>query len=306
MALAPARTNIKLAAVNQWGVSDTTQSDTGYSAIPYLKNAKVNIKTIETNNSLGQPMPFAYELAGSAQFPAVRTTANFVKLLDSLGNDLIEHRIVFVDGRIISSKPGTSTPSPTGFGTKWKLVSDSDMSSEMYAEISIARKLTLAEYTQILTSANAPTFGTSATFTNFTSLTRADIVPSGLANVKLGAANAGSYLDVMSNVRSTKFSAELLTTMDSRGQYVGFAIKIDFDIECMETSEVELLKWPAIVDRANECQLNWANGLACSLPNQLGITTEVIADKDSNDISVLKVQGSGIIIPSAWDALWSA
>jgi len=94
--------------------------------------------------------------------------------------------------------------------------------------------------------------------------------------------------------------------MDSRGQYVGFAIKIDFDIECMETSEVELLKWPAIVDRANEVQLNWANGMACSLPNQLGITTEVIADKDSNDISVLKVIGSGIIVPSAWDALWGA
>jgi len=306
MALAPARSNIKLAAINQWGVSDTTQSDTGYSAIPYLKNAKASIKTLATNNSLGQPMPYAYELSGSAQFPAVRTTANMIKLLDALGTDQIEHRIAFVDGRIISSKPGTSTPSPTGFGTKWKLVSDTDMSSEMYVELSIARKLTIAEYTQILTSANAPAFGTSATFTNMTSLTRADIVPAGLKTVGLGAASAGTYADVMSNIRSTKFSAELLTTMDSHGQYVGFAIKIDFDVEGMETSEVELLKWDDIADRANECQLTWSNGLVCSMPTQLGITTEVVVDKDSDDISVIKVSGSGIILPSAWDALWGA
>lgn len=306
MALAPARSQILPAGISQWGISDTTQSDTGYSAIPYLREGKIEIKTLETNNSLGQPVPYGYELSGSAKFPAVRTTANFMKTLDSLGRDLIEHRITFINGQIISSNPGTSAMSPTGFGTKWKLVSDKDMDGDMYVEMSIARRLTIAEYTKILTTANAPTFGTSTTFTNLTSLTRADIVPAGISKIELGVASAGTYLDDIDNLRKGVFTAELLTTTDSHGQFIGYGIKIDFTIEAMETLEAELFKWDDIASRANECRITWANGLVCSLPSQLGITYSFTMDKDMDDIAFLKVSGSGIVTNASgvWDALW--
>jgi hypothetical protein len=308
MALVPARSNIKVAGIASWGISSTTASDTGYSLIPYLQNGKVEIKTLQTNNSLGQPVPYGYELSASAQFPAVKTTANFIKILHHLASDQIEHKITLINGQIISSNPGTSTPSPTGFGTKWRIVSDKDMDGNMYTEISISRRLTAAEYTQILTTANAPATGTSATFTNFLNLTRADIVPAGISSVALGAASAGTYADVISNLRNGKFTAELLCTKDSRGQDMGYAVKVDFDIEGMETAETELygtVKWEDIVMRANECKITFANTMVISLPTQLGITVSVVVDKDSDDIAFLRISGSGIIVASAFDALWT-
>jgi hypothetical protein len=305
MALAPARANVLISGIASWGISSTTGSDTGYSLIPYLRNGKIELKTLETKNSYGQPVPFGYELSGSAQFPAVKTTANFIKLLHHLTSDQIEHKITLINGQIISSKPGTSTPSPTGFGTKWKIVSDKDMDGDMYVEMSISRRITTAEYTQILTTANAPATGTSTTFTNITSLTRADIAPAGFASVALGAASAGTYADVISNLRNGKFTAELLCSKDSRGQEMGYAVKIDFDLEGMETLEAELLKWDDIAMRANECKITFINGMIISLPTQLGITTSVTIDKDSDDIAVIKVAGSGIVTAAAFDALWT-
>jgi hypothetical protein len=295
MALVPARANVLVSGIASWGISDTTASDTGYSLIPYLRNGKITITSLQTNNSYGQPVPYAYELAGSAEFPAMRTAANFLDLLNKLATDQIEHKITLINGQIISSKPGTSTPSPTGFGVKWRIVSDKDMDGDMFVEISISRRLTVAEYTQILTTANAPATGTSATFTNILSLTRADIVPAGIASVELGAASAGTYADDITNLQNGKFVAELLTTKDSRGQDMGFAIKVDFSVDSMETIEAELLKWPAITSRANECRITLINGLIYSFPAQLGITTQVVVDKDMDGINTLKISGSGII-----------
>lgn len=305
MALVPARANVLVSGVATWGISDTTASDTGYSAIPYLRDGKITIDSLQTPNSYGQPMVYAYELNGSAKFPAIRTAANFIDLLEKLATDQIEHRITLINGQIISSKPGTSTPSPTGFGTKWKLVSDKDMDGDMYVEMTISRRLTSAEYTQILTTANAPTFGTSTTFTNITSLARTDIVPAGFTSVELGVASAGTYLDDMTNIRNGKLTAELLCTKDSHGMDMGYAIKFDFEVEGMETIEAELLKWPAIAFRANECRITFINGLILSLPAQLGITTRVAFEKDMDDIGIIKVTGSGITTIAAWDTYWS-
>jgi len=301
MALAPARANVLVAGVASWGISDTTASDTGYSLVPYLREGKVTIQSLSTPNSYGQPMVYGYELSGSVKFPAIRTAANFIDLLEKLSTDQIEHKITLINGQIISSNPGTSTMSPSGFGTSWTLTSDKDMDGDMFVEMTISRRLTIAEYTKILTTANAPATGTSTTFTNITTLTRADIVPAGIATVELGAASAGTYADDISNIRNGKFTAKLLTTKDSHGQDMGYAIQIDFDIECMETLEAELLKWDDIVTRANECRITFINGLVVSLPAQLGITTTVTVDKDMDDIAVLKVMGSGKILIANWD-----
>lgn len=307
MALSPSRANIQQSGVSEWAIKDTARPDTGYAPIPFLRNGKIEIKTLETKNSKGQPVAYGYELSGSAQFPAVRTTANFVKLLDSLSTKLIDHRIKLINGQVISSKPSTSAPSPTGFGVKWKLVSDKDMDGDMYVEISISRRLTFAEYTQILSSVNADTTTaiTGDTFYPFLSLTRADIVPAGIAKIELGAADAGTYLDDIDNLRNGKFTAELLTTKDSRGQEMGYAVKIEFEADGMETAEAELLKWDDIANRANDSKVTFVNGIVCTLGSALGISTQFTVDKDSEDIAILKVKGSGIIKVADWDSIWS-
>jgi hypothetical protein len=307
MALAPGRSNIKVAGISEWAIKDTARPDTGYGIIPFLSEGKVEIKTLETANTKGQPIPYGYELMATAKFPAVKTQANFMDLFGDLSSKLIDHRITLVNGQVISSKPGTSTPSPTGFGVKWKFTSDKDMDGNQFVEITASRRLTVAEYTQILTSVNADLTAAVAadTFYAFGSLARTDVVPAGISKVELGAASAGTYLDDIDNIRNGKFTAELLTTKDSRGQDIGFAIQLNFEIEGLETAQAELLKWDDIAIRANECRITFISGAILTMADHVGISYAISTDKDTDDVAVIKIKGSGRILITDWNGLWT-
>jgi hypothetical protein len=315
MALVPSLANVLTDGIDSWKIKDTTDADDAYYSIPYLRNGKVKIASLAGNDKLLQPVSFGYLLTAEAEFLPIRTSANFIKLLPLFSTKLIDHKIALIGGsRIISSGPTTSTPSPTGFGAvKWKLTSDKDMDGEMSIVLSVQRRLTKAEYTQILTSANTPADGTADAgdaLYNLLSLAIGDVAPAGIAKLELGAAAAGTYADDIDNFRKAVFTAELMPGFDGRGQYIGGVVQIDFSVESLETTETELLKWDDIAFRANESRLTFANGLVCTLPNTanngLGIKTEITIDKDMDDNSFLKVSGSGRILTSAWSAIWGA
>jgi len=249
------------------------------------------------------------------EFMGVRTTANFLKLLPLFSTKLIEHKITLIDGgRIISSAPTSSTPSPTGFGAiKWSVISDKDMDDAMVISLAVKRKLTKTEYTQILTSANTPADGASDPGDEFlllASMTEGDVSPAGLSKVELGVAAAGTYADDIDNFRKGVFKAELMPAEDGRGMYRGGAIQIDVDVESMETTEAELLKWDDIQFRKNECRLNFVNGMICTLPNTtnngVGVKTDLNIVKDMDDVSFLKVTAGGRMLTSQWAAAWGA
>lgn len=308
MALVPSRANVLADGVSSWKIIDTTDADAAYHLLPFLRTGKVNIDSLSTKDGQGRPVVFAYEIKGSAQFPAVKTEANFVKLFDTLASKLIDHKITLNNGQVISSNPGTSTMSPTGFGLKLKLISEADMDKDMYCEMSIHRRLTVAEYTKITTSANAPADGTDPgtdVLHNLDSLTRTDIVPAGISTFACDA-TGGSYADVVSNLRNAKFSMELLCTKDSRSDFaVGFAWKTMLSLEGLETKEAELQKWPGIATRANESKITFINGMIATFPTQLGISNAYAAEKDTEDVAVMKINGEGIILNASMDGIWS-
>ncbi len=307
MALVPSRANVLVAGVSTWKIKNTSGGDTAYHSLPFLRQGKINIDSLSTKNSLGQDVPYAYELKGVAQFPAIRTEANFVDLMDTIASVLIDHKITLINGQIIAS--AATSMSPTGFGVGLKIVSDKDMDGDMYVEMTISRRLTPAEYVLIMTTAGAPADGTGVadTLVLLDSLVRADIVPAGISKVEFGVASAGTYLDDIDNLRNAKFSMELLTTNDSRGRALGYAWKTDLSLEALETLEAENLKWPAIAVRANEARITFINGMVATFPTQLGITQSYASEKDSDDVAVLKITGSGIITNASgvFEGIWS-
>jgi hypothetical protein len=315
MSLVPSIANELVDGIGSWKIKNIDDSDAAYHALPIIKNGKLKLTSFKTEDKTKQTVPISYLLEASAEIMPIRTTANLIKLLPLFSTKKIEHKIALIDGgRIISSAPSTSTPSPTSFGAiKWKLVSDKDMDGEMLLEVSIKRKLTKTEYGQILTSANTPADGTDPgtdAFHLIDSLTEADIVPAGIAKIELGAAGAGTYLDDIENFRKGIFTAELMCSEDGRGMYRNGAIHISLDAEGLETSEAEVLKWNAIQFRKNEARITFTNGMVCTLPNTandgLGIATDLLVEKDMDDLTVLKVTGAGRILTSQWNACFGA
>ena len=312
MSLVPSIANVLVDGIASWKIKNS--ADAAYHSLPVPRKSNISIATNATANNFKQTIPVSYWLKASAEFMGIRTSADFIKLLPYFSTNLIEHKIALMDGsRIISSDPGTSTPSPTGFGAiKWKLISDKDLDDAMALEISIQRKLTEAEYTQVLTSANTPADGSDPgtdVFHGIDALTYADIVPSGIAKIGLGVSGAGTYADVISTLRKGIFTAELMPAEDGRGMWRSGYINIKLDAEGMETTEAELLKWPAIQFRKNEAQITFANGLVCSLPNTtnngMGVKTELAVTKDMDDATILKIAGEGGRLPSQWNACWN-
>jgi hypothetical protein len=306
MALSPSIANVKTAGISAWAIKDATRPDVGYSTIPYLRNGKVGIKPLEVKDTRVRLYQYAYEVTASAEFLASRTTADFIKLLASLGNNVIDHRITMINGQIFSSAPANSTPSPTGFGTEWELISDKDFDDVMFVRITATRKITIAEYTQIITSANvdATAANASDTFLLVASLARTDLVPAGITQFECGT--SVSYGDVVSNLRNGKFNAKSVSVKESHGMPIVHAIDITFELEGLETSETELKVWDNICTRDNYVKLTFAGGATIALALNTGVTMGYTSDKDMDDIARVDVKGQGRIIPSSWAALWSA
>jgi hypothetical protein len=305
MALTPARTNILPAGISEWAITDSTPTaDVGYVAIPHLRNGKVTFDPLTVKNTKQQPLQYGYNAKMSAEFMATRTTANFIALLDSLSTQLVDHRITLNGGQVISSAPSTGTPSPTGFGMGWRLVSDKDFDDIMFIEMTASRMISQTDFNAIIDSTyKIDTAANSAdTFYNTSLLARTDIVPAGLTQFECGA--SGSYGDIISNLRNGKFTASLLTTRPSNP--VGYGIDIQFELESMETTEAELTKWKTILERANYSKVTFANGMTCALDLNAGITMNWTSEKDFDDITFLKIAGGGRILTTAFSALFSA
>ena len=300
MALSPSRANVLIAGVSLWKVKDVTDADPAYHSLPFLRMGKITIDSLSTLNNLGQPVVYGYELKGSCQFPAIRTEANFVKLMDTLASKLIDHKITLINGQIIAS--AATGQSPTGFGLDFSIISDKDMDGDMYAEMNVHRLLTPTEYTNIMTSANAPADGSPSgdVLLLLDSLVRTDIVPAGISSIVLNGT------DTISNLNTAKFKLSQLSAKDSRGQQMGYGWKLELDLEAMETKEVENLKWPAIVTRTNSLVVNFINGMIATF-SSVGVTQGYATEKDSDGIAVLKIKCVTIITNASGvlDGVWS-
>jgi hypothetical protein len=301
MALAPSIANVQIAGIADWKIKLVT--DGLYRSLSYLRKGMVEVKPLATKDSYQRDIQYGYEFAASGEFLAVGTAAHFADLLGTIGTSDVSHKLQMINGRYYNS--GATSMSPTTFGAKWKMISDKDMDDSLHCQFSASRRLTPTEWTYLLASSTSnPADGSN---NNDALQTLApvigDIVPAGVVKIELGA--SAGLGDVVSNLRNGKFTAELLTTLDARGQDHGYAVKIDYECEGMETTAAELLVWEAIAARANYTKLTFAGGSTFTSATTMGITNAVSNIKDSDDISIIKVVGSGIILPAAFTTAWA-
>ena len=303
MALSPSIANVQIAGVASWKLKLST--DTEYHSLSTLRTGKLDIKPLATKDSQGREVQYGYDLAASGQFLGVGTAAKMADLLATIGTSDMAHKIALINGQYINS--GATSMSPTTFGVDWKMVSDKDMDDNLYCEFAASRRLTPAEYLLVLASSSINPADGSNTPGDFLypleSITAADIVPAGVVKIELGATSGLG--DVVSNLRNGKFTATLLTTKDARGQARGYAVKVDYECEGLETIEAELVKWEAIAARQNFAKLTFACGSTFTSAAALGITNTITSDKDSDDVMIIKIIGSGIILPAIWTSAWA-
>ena len=307
--LTPARANILAGGISSWKLNSTGDASGAYQPVPQLREGKITIDSLSTMDSQKRPIPFAYDLKASVQFFAMRTSANFIKLLDTLLNTVINHKITMINGQIFSS--AATSMSPTGFGTELEIVSDKDMNDVMYIQMNISRILTPAEYNLFSTSAAAPVDGSGTAgdaLYNLSLLTRADVVPAGISEIDFGIRGAGTYIDHVTSLSNGKFNAKAVVVKDGRGQSIGHSWDIKFSCEGMETIEAQLQAWKTIATRDNEAKVTFINGLVATFPTQIGVIPSYASEKDSDGIAMMKISGAGFIPNSSgtMDGIWGA
>ncbi len=309
MALSPSKANEITGGVSGWSVTDLDHPDVAYYALPLRGQGKIDITSVQTLDWARRFNVPSRKLSAVAQFYAPKTEANFISLLPNLALKRTGHKITTVGGKTVSSNPTVNPPAGGDLGVTWKLISDKDMDDYMYCEITGSRLLTLAEHDAMLTSANAPANGVATatdTFYNLGLITKADFIPSGLATISLDTSPNTTWPDVVQNFRNVKFTAELMPiTGESRGRISGRTVQFTLETEALECTETEYLKWTGILGRLNSVKLAFVGGPVLTLASQLGVTVEMVDEKDMTDYSYIKLGMQGAITVSQFAALWS-
>lgn len=289
------RANIVTAGVSTWKIRESGKTE--FVNLPYLKDAKVTEKTLFTKDKTGREWPYAVDLEVSAKMFAVNDLTGAIELFDNLGTLDYDHQVTALNGTTWD----TSKLTPTLGGLKWTLVSDSDMDDVMYLELMGDRRYLI---TQIDTIHDTPTTSTADTGTvdALADLTAADIGPAGIYKIEYGA---GSYSDDIQAIRNGKLRCELLTTKDSLGRSKGYAIKIDLEAEAFQASSTEALLLNTLAGQDNDWQVTMNNGRVLTMDSQLGVHWELTHSADSDDTSFIKIKASGVVLPAAWDGIWT-
>jgi len=301
MALSKTVASITPAGIVTWRIKDLSRPDDAYCAFLPPRDGKLTIQTLGVADSLGRVKNHAFQVTASAKVPIVRTQASMLDLLGTLGRVETAHAITLEDGEAYESALVTASPAA---GFKWKMVSDPSLDSDWYLEIQADRKYNATQIASVWAESPVATGTPNASDTLYAmrAIAVTDIAPAGITKVEVGT----SYGDVVEFVRNGRFTAELLTTQDDLGRSHGFAIKCDFEAECMQADLGQ--EFDDIIDTGvavASTRLTFANGSVFTGAASLGFSFEYRNERDANDISVLKLSGSGIVLTSAWAGLWS-
>lgn len=304
MAFSNQRANIKQAGLSSWKVRDAGKTE--FFPLPFLRDGKITEETLFSKDSLGRQMPYAVKIEVSAKMLATSSLVNIVQLLDELGSLNLDHQITAVNGLIIDSAKLTDKY----FGFDWKFVSDKDRDGDRHIEIKADRIIKISELDTLHPASGSETASvTDATsaLVGLRSLTRSDIVPAGIDKVEFKETTAGAYDNDLGSIRNAKFNADLLTTKDNVGRSVGYAVKVMLEAEAMQASPAagqELSQLDTLAGQENDWKVTFADGRVAAFDNKLGVQFSHTIDKDSEDISFIKVQAEGIVPLSAWNGIW--
>ena len=188
----------------------------------------------------------------------------------------------------------------TGAGggcVKSKLVIDGDFDADRHIEMGVKMHRIISGL-----DAGFGTFTPSGGIS--TGLTAGSPSASGFATISVK--KTGEAAEPLGTIRKGKLTAEVLCTEGNLKQYVAHAMKIDAEVEVLETLSANLLLIDSILSAANNgIVLATPDNITFTFTNELGIDIGWHLESDANDIAFLKVTASGIIPLASWSALVS-
>jgi len=299
--------NIKVAGINRWYIQLPGAS--AWAEIPFLRNGKLEAKSISTKDSKGRNFAYAVELTASAETIATSDQTNFIEALgDTIGKE-VDSMLVLADARVLDTSlvyAGTDG-SDAGASFSWKYVCDGDRDETVFVEVTAKRTLLLTEFTTALggtdASASLSSASASAAGNGLTEWSQAigDIAPAGINAIAKDTTSDGSgYEEILGITRGGKFTAETLNVRDSYGREMPYAIKVNFEVEMLQATdtEVDFLDNMAIVSA--DWKITFASGRVATLDDDLGMDYTITNGSDREDVQTIMVTGEGIITGSDW------
>lgn len=291
--------NIRSAGISTWLVK--AQGDEAYYDLGLLRDSSISIEVLAERDSRGRSISYAARIEASAKFLSTEH-ASVLAVLPALGSVPVHHRISAVNGLTLSSELGNAQQ----WGVRWRFVSDKDMDSARYLELTADRIVTLAELDAL--RATPPPLGTPDQgdyLYALGSLNRSAVRPAGISKIELREVSGAVWTDTLGYLRNGKFTAELRTATDQQGRSAGYAVAIELEAELLQSSASELERLAVIAAQGNDVRVTFADGLIATFDDSLGVQWEYRNEGTPADPAVVRFSGNGIIELAQFTALWS-
>ena len=291
------RSNVNMSGMASWKVRPN--GETEFMSLGPVRNGKAVEKTLFTKDSKGREIPYAVQLEFEAEMLYTGSLVNIVELLDDLGSLDLDQQITMNNGITWDSYLLTQK----FFGFEWELVSDKDRDDARFIKIKADRIIKIGELDTVHGVVTAGSTDADSVLLALKSLTRGDVVPAGINSIEFSA--DGSFENNFGTIRNGKVTCKLLTTKDSMGRSTGYGIEIVIDAEALQASATEIGVLDTLAGTDWNYKITLADGRIMSLTAVLGMAWEHHLDKDSDDVSFIKITASGRILFSAWNGIWT-
>ena len=299
MSLAATRGNMQIAGFSSVKAKLSTSTEFVGFPLAVIRDGMIKWETKEQENAQARNIPYDGMLTAEFKVMATKTQANLITLLPNFINTDTDWQLTAKDTGIhFDSSLITAAPY---FGCQWKLVADSGRNQDRHVQFNLDKALTLAEFDTIRGTVSSSTPDTN-NLDNIASLALTDVVPAGIRKVEFGE---GSYSEVASNIKNAKFVAQTVGEPDDEGRSRHTAIKIDLSFDLMQASDTELDLLSTYGGYDMDWKVTFADGAVCTCDSLLGVGLGYDLSGNLSKHSIIPMRASGIILSSAWAALWS-
>ena len=276
--------------------------DAGYYELPGLRDTSIVATQISDRpDSKQRESGIGIRVVIKAKVTWTGTLGNLIQLLQHFSSSNTIH----VKADAINGEKFYSEAASVYMGCEWELVSEGDFAEARYVEFTFMADITGSEWNSAVTgsqSDGSPT-GTDD-LDGIQSLTIADKEPAVLTRLDFEDNDGGSWDDTLANIREGRFRASLQGTGDSRNRIRGTRIHIEASAQIMQTAEAELDDIDDYMARKNDYRIVFP-GDYITLSDTLGVKLDYHLEGDSDADAYIMLTASGVILPSAWSALWT-
>lgn len=277
----------------KWGSLAGETADDAFYDLGDLADGSFQQRALTVSNSYGRSKPYALEIEASAKMLCT-TNATAVELLGTMVTGGLTHKITMINGDTFFGD----------WGTSWRFDSSSDYDGNRFIEMRTdARILTahasLSDWDAVIASPTAD--GTPDDGDTLYAWVNNTYHPAGISSLTIDPIGDNETPGLF---RNGKLVAETLTTKDGQGRSVPYAIKIDCEIEMLQT-----LNEYAYMDTQMETLDTWvitmADGAVFTTSSNLGIGWELNYVGNLDDLCTIRLIGNGTFKLSEWAGLWS-